>query len=150
LRDLGESDMRFQILFQAGALAALISQAVPVNAASDGGRQDFLTLCAECHNADAKGNGPLAKNLTKVPPDLTRIRERAHGVIDEKAVYDWILGLKMTEAHGSREMPIWGDWLMDEAVEDNTSLDAAKAAEKEVEQRIMAIVKYLKTLQVGR
>jgi hypothetical protein len=47
-------------------------------------------------------------------------------------------------------MPIWGDWLMDEAVEDSTSLDAATAAEKEIEQRIMAIVKYLKTLQVEK
>jgi len=140
--------MRFRPLFLAGALAALISPAAPVNAASDSARQDFLALCADCHNADAKGNGPLAKNLTKIPPDLTRIRKRAHGVFDEKAIYDWILGLKMTEAHGTREMPIWGDWLMDEAVEDSTSLNAAKAAEKEVEQRTMAIVKYLETLQV--
>jgi mono/diheme cytochrome c family protein len=125
----------------------MVCQADAANAGSDGARRDFLELCADCHNADAKGNGPLATNLTKVPPDLTRIRERAHGIFDEKAVYDWILGLKMTESHGSREMPIWGDWLMDEAVEDSTSLDAAKAAEREVEQRIMAIVKYLEGLQ---
>jgi hypothetical protein len=140
--------MRFHPLYLAGALAALISQAAPASAASDSAREDFLALCADCHNADARGNGPLTKNLTKIPPDLTRIRERAHGVFDEKAVYDWILGLKMTQSQGSREMPIWGDWLMDEAVEDSTSLDAAKTAEKEVEQRIMAIVEYLKTLQV--
>ena len=135
--------------FVLAAAVVLISWVDPANAEPNGARQDFLELCADCHNADAKGNGPLAKNLTKVPPDLTRIQERANGVFDEKAVYDWILGLKMTDSHGSREMPIWGDWLMDEAVEDSTSLDAAKVAEKEVEQRIMAIVKYLKTIQVG-
>lgn len=138
--------MRFPSLFF--AVAALISPAAQAIAASDGARQDFVALCADCHNTDATGSGPLTKNLTKIPPDLTRIRARSHGVFDEKAVYDWILGLKMTEAHGSREMPIWGDWLMDEEVEDSTSLDAAQAAEKEVHRRIMAIVKYLETIQV--
>lgn len=133
--------------FVLAAAVVLISRVDPANAESNGARQDFLELCADCHNADAKGNGPLAKNLSKVPPDLTSIQERANGVFDEKAVYDWILGLKMTDSHGSREMPIWGDWLMDEAVEDSTSLDVAKVAEKEVEQRIMAIVKYLETIQ---
>jgi mono/diheme cytochrome c family protein len=142
--------MHFRPLPFAAALIALICQADAANAGSDAARRDFLELCADCHNADAKGNGPMAKNLTKVPPDLTRIRERAHGVFDGKAVYDWILGLKMTQSHGSREMPIWGDWLMDEAVEDNTSLDAARVAEREVEQRVMAIVKYLETIQVEK
>lgn len=140
--------MHFHPLAFAAALTALICQADAATAGSDRAHQDFLELCADCHNADARGNGPLAKNLSKSPPDLTRIRARAHGVFDEKAVYDWILGLKMTESHGSREMPIWGDWLMDEAVEDSTSLDAARVAEKQVEQRIMAIVKYLKTIQL--
>jgi mono/diheme cytochrome c family protein len=141
-------EMRLHFLVFVAAVVVLFGQAKQVNAQQNSARQDFLTLCADCHNADAKGNGPLAKNLTKIPPDLTRIRERAGGVFDEKAVYDWILGLKMSDAHGSREMPIWGDWLMDEAVEDSTSLDAARAAEKEIEQRIMAIVEYLKSLQM--
>jgi mono/diheme cytochrome c family protein len=141
-------EMRFHSFVCLAALVVLFGQAKQVDAQQNSARQDFLTLCADCHNADAKGNGPLANNLTKIPPDLTRIRERAGGVFDEKAVYDWILGLKMSDAHGSREMPIWGDWLMDEAVEDSTSLDAATAAEEEVKQRITAIVKYLKALQV--
>jgi hypothetical protein len=114
---------------------------------TDDARRDFMDLCADCHNADARGNGPLAKNLAKVPPDLTRIKQRAHGTFDDKAVYDWIIGLKMTNSHGSREMPIWGDWLMEETLEDGTSLEAAKAAEREIERRVMGIVKYLRSLQ---
>ncbi|WP_162914219.1 c-type cytochrome [Taklimakanibacter lacteus] len=139
--------MRLHHRFLAAAALVVIVQAGAAVAGPDSVRQDFLDLCADCHNADARGNGPLTRNLTKVPPDLTRIRARAHGVFDEKAVYDWIIGLKMTNAHGSREMPIWGDWLMDEAVEDSTSLETARAAEREIEQRIMAIVKYIETLQ---
>jgi len=140
--------MHLHLFVFVAAMVVLFGHAKQVDAQQNSARQDFLNLCADCHNSDAKGNGPLAKNLTNIPPDLTRIQERAGGSFDEKAVYDWILGLKMSNAHGSREMPIWGDWLMDEAVEDSTSLDAATAAEREIKQRIMAIVDYLKTLQV--
>lgn len=113
-------------------------------------RADFLGLCADCHGADAKGGGPLAKNLTKIPPDLTRIKQRSKGDFNEQAVFDWILGLNTPNFHGTREMPIWGDWLMDETLEDSTSLEAAPLAEQEVERRVRALVNYLEGLQVGR
>ncbi|MGB8316041.1 MAG: hypothetical protein WCE69_16305, partial [Aestuariivirga sp.] len=137
----------------ASVLAAGFAIQLPVAQAGTGttvdAKRDFLELCADCHNEDARGNGPLTRNLSKVPPDLTRIKQRAHGSFDEKAVFDWIIGLKMNTSHGTRDMPIWGDWLMDETLEDGTSLEAAHAAEKEVERRVMAIVKYLETLQVA-
>jgi hypothetical protein len=132
----------------ATAIAVVMNQAALAKTETPTAHQDFINLCADCHNADARGNGPLTKNLTKTPPDLTRIKQRAHGIFDERAVYDWILGLKMSGSHGSREMPIWGDWLMDEALEDSTSLDAARAADKEIQRRVMGIVEYLKSLQV--
>lgn len=128
----------------------LLGQVQVAKAGDAAVRHDFLGLCADCHGADAKGSGPLAKNLTKVPPDLTRIKQRANGKFNEKAVFDWILGLNTPNFHGTREMPIWGAWLMDETLEDNTSLDAAPLAEKEVERRVTAIVKYLEGLQVSR
>ena len=131
---------------------AISGQAQATQAVAGGdtaARNDFLELCADCHGSDAKGNGALTKNLTKVPPDLTRIKERANGKFNEKTVFDWIIGLNTPNVHGTREMPIWGDWLMDETLEDSTSLDAAPAAEKEVERRVMALVKYLEELQVG-
>jgi mono/diheme cytochrome c family protein len=124
-----------------GAALAAAGERVSAN-------EDFLALCADCHGADARGNGPLTKNLTKIPPDLTRIEQRDHGKFDEKAVFDWILGINTPNFHGTREMPIWGDWLMDETLEDGTSLEAAHAAEKEINRRVQALVKYLKALQV--
>jgi mono/diheme cytochrome c family protein len=132
-------------------VVVLAVSGLPVHDASAGAdtaREDFMILCADCHNSNAKGKGPLSKNLTNAPPDLTRIRQRSQGKFDREAVYDWIIGLKMSDSHGSREMPIWGDWLMDEAVEDETSLDGAKDAEREVRRRVMDMVKYLETLQV--
>ena len=136
------------LVLAAGLVAGLPAAQAGSKALTDAQR-DFIELCADCHNADARGNGPLTKNLHKVPPDLTRIKQRAHGTFDETAVYDWIIGLKMSNSHGTRDMPIWGDWLMDETLGGGTSLEAARAAEKEIEQRVMAIVKYLKSLQVG-
>lgn len=129
-----------------GACSVLLAHADPAQIAE--GRKEFLELCAECHREDARGNGPLSKNLSDVPPDLTRIAERAHGKFNDQAVYDWIIGLSMPDSHGTREMPIWGDWLMDETLQDGTSLDAAHAAEKEVERRVKAIVAYLRSIQV--
>lgn len=131
----------------------VLSQAPSVKAETSSDavvQDDFLALCADCHGADARGNGPLTKNLTKVPPDLTRIQERANGKFEEKAVFDWILGLNTPNFHGNREMPIWGDWLMDETLGDSTSLDAAPKAERVVERRVMALVKYLKGLQLSQ
>ena len=113
----------------------------------DAAREDYLLLCSECHGPDAKGNGPASKNLSKIPPDLTKISKRAGGTFNDKKVFDWILGLNMPDAHGNREMPIWGDWLMDEAVEDSTSLEAADTAARLVERRVMALVHYLKSVQ---
>lgn len=132
------------------ALAGLLIQAGMANAAPDSeAREDFLALCADCHNDDARGDGPLAKNLKHVPPDLTRIKERSQGQFDEKAIFDYVIGLSTNDTHGLREMPIWGDWLMDEVLEGNTSLEEAKAAEQEIERRMMGIVRYIGSLQVG-
>ena len=130
----------------------LLSVVYGANAAASDvaeGHDDYLALCADCHGVDAKGNGPLTKNLTKVPPDLTRIKQRAKGEFNEKLVFDWILGLKTPNFHGTREMPIWGDWLTDEIQDDDRSVEAAPLAEKEVERRVMAIVKYLEELQIS-
>jgi mono/diheme cytochrome c family protein len=128
------------------AIAACGTAALAAEA-NQAARQDFLALCADCHGEDARGNGPSAKNLTEKPPDLTRISDRADGRFDEKVVFDWIVGFEMPASHGTREMPIWGDWLLDEAVGESTSLEAAKAAETEVTERVMALVRYLRTLQ---
>jgi mono/diheme cytochrome c family protein len=146
-----KSMVRFSLI--AAVTTVLLGQIQALEAGTSGDaavRDDFLGLCADCHGADGKGNGPLTKNLTKFPPDLTRIKLRANGKFDEKAVFDWIIGLNTPNSHGTREMPIWGDWLMDETLEDGTSLEAAPLAEKEVERRVMAIVKYLQELQISK
>ncbi len=58
------------------------------------------------------------------------------------------MGLDMPDSHGSRDMPIWGDRLISEAVGEETSVSAARNAAHQVEDRIAALVRYLEAIQV--
>src|SRR6516162_4180067 len=59
--------------------------------ASVEGVDTFKAYCAVCHGADAKGNGPAAKALSKAPADLTTIAKR-HGAFSQSDVESTILG----------------------------------------------------------
>lgn len=65
--------------------------------------------CAPCHGADGRGNGPVAPALKDSPTDLTTIAQRNGGVFPVAHVRSIIAGTDVMIAHGSREMPIWGE-----------------------------------------
>ena len=75
----------------------------------DMGKSEFQSSCASCHGADGKGKGPVGALLKVPPPDLTILARNNNGVFAADAVYESISGLKTTPAHGTREMPIWGE-----------------------------------------
>ena len=75
----------------------------------DIGKSEFQSSCASCHGADAKGKGPVSDHLKIPPPDLTVLAKNNNGVFPVNAVYETIDGLKTIPAHGTREMPIWGE-----------------------------------------
>ena len=76
---------------------------------SDIGRSEFLSSCASCHGADGKGKGPVSEQLKVPPSDLTMLAKNNNGVFPTNAVYETIHGSKAVPAHGTREMPIWGE-----------------------------------------
>jgi mono/diheme cytochrome c family protein len=80
-------------------------KAVP---ASDA-RAMFDTYCAVCHGKTGVGDGPASKALAKAPADLTRISARNGGTFPEVRVKRYIQGLDDIAAHGTRDMPMWGD-----------------------------------------
>jgi mono/diheme cytochrome c family protein len=80
-------------------------KAVP---ASDA-RAMFDNYCAVCHGKSGVGDGPAAKALAKAPADLTRITVRNGGTFPETKVKRYIEGADEIAAHGSRDMPMWGD-----------------------------------------
>ena len=105
----------------------------------DVGRQRYMLDCATCHGVDGSGNGPVAGVLKIAPPDLTRIASRNHGNFSYTEVFATIDGRDMPLAHGTRDMPLWGNRY-------KTPLVAM--GEKKVHDRVDAIVRYLETLQV--
>jgi len=94
----------------------------------------FDSYCAVCHGKDGKGTGPAARSLNKAPADLTRLAANNKGTYPEVHVKRFIEGADETPAHGSRDMPMWGDLF--------NSLDRNTA-----QIRVQALSDYIKDLQ---
>ena len=75
------------------------------------GHEMFTHYCAVCHGADANGAGPAADALKKTPADLTQIARKNGGKFPEVHVMRVIKGDDVVSAHGSRDMPVWGELL---------------------------------------
>jgi mono/diheme cytochrome c family protein len=110
----------------------------------DVGKTEFQSSCAACHGADGKGKGPLSGALKSAAPDLTMLAKKNNGVLPVNAVYEMIDGRKQVEAHGTREMPIWGFRYMPSPYE---AVNPSPATEAAIRVRILAIVDYLNRIQ---
>jgi mono/diheme cytochrome c family protein len=82
---------------------------VPVKPTSPTSGQEMYTVyCAVCHGRDGKGNGPAAEALKVPPPDLTILAEKNENKYPFDRVRSAITGDIRLPAHGSKEMPVWG------------------------------------------
>ena len=70
----------------------------------------FALYCAPCHGDDGRGDGPLVFGLSKPPLDLTKLTARNGGTFPRTRLARLIDVRDEVDAHGSREMPVWGDW----------------------------------------
>jgi mono/diheme cytochrome c family protein len=102
------------------------------------GSEMFLSYCAPCHGRSGKGDGPAASALKKAPADLTLLSQKNNGKYPALAVQHTIRGDTVTAAHGSRDMPIWGEIFRNMGGE-QTSL---------VELRVKNLSDYIASLQV--
>jgi hypothetical protein len=73
------------------------------------GITEYELACMPCHGVDGRGDGPLAKTLKARPSDLTQISKASGGRFPSKKVGEMIDGRAAVAAHGSRDMPVWGD-----------------------------------------
>jgi mono/diheme cytochrome c family protein len=97
----------FKWLIIANTIIAFNARALAQD--NDLSKVEYQSSCAACHGIDAKGNGPVSKELKTRPPDLTVLAKNNSGVFPYNAVYEMIDGRNSTIAsHGTREMPIWG------------------------------------------
>jgi len=77
------------------------------------GAEIYRIYCASCHGPDGKGAGPAAAALKKTPPDLTLISKRNKGEFPAFRIAHIIDGYEIEAVHGSRDMPVWGDYFRD-------------------------------------
>ncbi len=107
------------------------------------GKTDYLLHCASCHGTDGRGDGPVADLLKQRPTDLTRLSERNGGRFPEKRAFEVIDGSAVVKAHGTRDMPVWGEMFSVEA----TNAFNRPQTEREVRARIERLIDYLKSIQ---
>jgi mono/diheme cytochrome c family protein len=107
----------------------------PTNAAS--GQEMFTSYCAVCHGPDAKGNGPAASALKVPPPDLTTLAQKNGGKYPSMHVSSVIRGEADLPAHGSKDMPIWGQLF----------LRMSQGHEADVQQRVANLNQYIESIQ---
>jgi mono/diheme cytochrome c family protein len=74
------------------------------------GQALFVTHCAQCHGADARGTGPMAEIIAIDTPDLTGLSARNGGAFPLEAVARQIDGRAPLLAHGG-DMPVFGPFL---------------------------------------
>lgn len=113
-------------------------QSAPVPSAASG-QGMFQEYCAVCHGNGAKGDGPAANALKKRPADLTQLARKNNGKFPELAVRNYITGRDTVVAHGSRDMPVWGQLFRSLEPHDNGIPDL----------RVKNLADYVKSVQAN-
>jgi mono/diheme cytochrome c family protein len=113
-----------------------IKKVQPSRTSPSSGKDMFTTYCAVCHGTDAKGGGPAVAALKMPPPDLTTMTKRNGGKFPELRVFNTISGDVNMPAHGSKDMPVWGDVFR--------SMERDSAAQQ---MRMSNLTKYIESLQ---
>jgi mono/diheme cytochrome c family protein len=133
--------------FVVGAAAmANAQQSGPAEKIVDLGKWEYAAHCAVCHGLKGAGEGYYSGFLTKAIPDLTTLSKRNGGVFPFARVYETIDGSQDVQAHGPRDMPIWGPRYKIEAGE--SFYDEVRAnSEVFVRARILALTEYVYRLQ---
>jgi mono/diheme cytochrome c family protein len=94
----------------------------------------YRRYCASCHGADGRGNGPVASALSPRPTDLTSLQ------MSEPDLMRAIDGRRTIRAHGTEQMPVWGEvfekQLAEEPFKHRTSL-----------LKVQTIAQYVRGLQ---
>jgi mono/diheme cytochrome c family protein len=104
------------------------------------GGEYFQQYCAACHGITAHGDGPVAGALATPPPDLTRIAARRDGVFPAGEIARKVDGRFEIDAHGTREMPVWGERF-------GAEIPDATVSEEVTRGKIAMLVEYLKSIQ---
>lgn len=109
----------------------------PSKTSPSSGAEMFRSYCAVCHGLDGKGNGPAVPALKTSPGDMTLLSKNNGGKFPELKVFNTIRGEVGYTAHGSKDMPIWGDVFRE--------MGRGDAAQTSL--RLRNLTKYIESLQ---
>ena len=126
------------------AILSLCLAATPVLAQDAGlGEATFMSACAGCHGEAGDGDGPMTEILTVEVPDLTRLSARNGGEFPWLRAVHMVDGTTGLNAHGG-PMPVFGT-----IFEGDTAVaDAPDGTPVIMSARVLAVVEYLRTIQV--
>lgn len=130
------------------ALAAMVTLGLSACAVEDmpqasEGQELFMTNCAVCHGADAKGNGPMAAAMDPLPSDLTTIQARNNGVFPVSQVLSKIDGYAQGGTTGP-SMPQFGDLFRGDLV----PIDTGDGVMTPTPRKLVALLEYIEAIQV--
>lgn len=106
------------------------------------GQKYFVRYCASCHGTNGTGDGPVAKSLSKPPANLRLLSDRFGSPLPAARLADLIDGRDAVRAHGTADMPVWGERLY--------SMGEGERGELGITEVIGKIVAYLDTIQDRR
>ncbi|HYA34358.1 MAG TPA: cytochrome c [Candidatus Binataceae bacterium] len=129
------------VAFAAASLIFLATTALADDVSE--GRGLYMQYCAACHGEKGDGHGPVAKSLKESPGDLRRLGDRYGTPLPASQIARFIDGRDDVTAHGSREMPVWGERFED-------IWTAKDSSQGNMHQRVMKIIAYLQTIQTSK
>jgi len=103
------------------------------------GRAAYLRYCSSCHGPDGKGDGIVGTLMRPRPSDLTLLAKAHDGKFPYLQVKESIDGRRRVTAHGSSEMPVWGEIFTEQKA--STQPDAL------VRGQVQLLTDYLSTIQ---
>jgi mono/diheme cytochrome c family protein len=106
------------------------------------GHKYFMRYCASCHGINGMGDGPVAKSLAKPPANLRMLSDKYGSPLPAAKLADVIDGRDAVRAHGTAEMPVWGERLY--------AVGQGDRGELGISEIIGKLVAYLDTIQDRR
>ena len=110
--------------------------AAALGAEADGAKL-YQNHCSACHGMRAEGDGPIAMLMTVTVPNLRELAKHNDGVFPTDRVTAYVDGRGPAQAHGGRQMPVWGDVFS----------AATKADEPVVAANVKVLVQFIEELQ---
>lgn len=104
------------------------------------GRDQYMKYCATCHGPTGTGDGMASSTFNKHPVDLTLLSRQNGGTFPMTKVLSIVKGDTPISAHGTREMPVWGEIL-------GHPLDDSMYQQDAANLKILSIASYLESIQ---